>query len=1003
MNNLLERANKLLREIDNRKIVSTTKITNIAYLPCDYKTDNALPDRKDMLPFNGKWGGKNDFHAWFAFDVEVADVANCRTEIFVDSGVNGWDLSKPQFLVYVDGKIVQGLDTNHRSFAVDGGHHSVYLYAYAGYQISSEFASDLSLQIFDYNNELSIDVQVNIVDERVEKLHNDIFVLLNALSAVPQNTKLRNDILSYVNTALNCVDFVGVTPQDFAQTCRIASDYLWREFFGSYCNGSDVSVSCIGHTHLDIAWLWPKRQTREKVQRSFATALALMDKYPDYKFMSSQCYLYKAIAQEAPELYERIKKYVAEGRWDVEGAMWVEADCNLISGESLVRQILYGKRFMQKEFGVDSKILWLPDVFGYSAALPQILKKCGVDTFVTSKISWNDTNTLPYDMFKWKGIDGSEVFTYFLTAPADADNPKDTHTNYNAIANPVDFLRTYDRMQQKYLTDEVLMDYGYGDGGGGPTAQFVENIYRMQNGIPSFPATRFERASDFFARLRQNVIDNERLPRWTGELYLEYHRGTYTSIAKNKRNNRRAEYLLQNLEKLFVLAKPYGVDYPREWFADAWETVLTNQFHDIIPGSAITEVYDDTDKDYARLFADGKRLFDVCLKAITQDSSQKTVLNMNSMPLSGYVEQNGAFVFVDGAKGNGFSVANIIESDNSINIGERYLENKFYRVEFDENYDIRQIIDKRANRSLLSKTAGYCCYEDFPNMYDAWEMRNYYREKQIGTHLVSVKDVDFGGKRGKRITKRVGELLITTDVMLYDYCDRIDFDVVADWKNPHLLLRVEFPLDINAQSATCDVQFGNVSRPTTTNTSWEQAKFEFCAHKYVDISEGNFGVALLNDCKYGYSAQDNVLSLTLIKCSSAPNDCVDMCEHKFTFALYSHTGNVQSSKVYEHACLLNNPLMLSDGSVKGCGRLVDCSASNVIVDTIKFAEDDNDVVVRLFENGNCTTNCRLTFFFGISKAYICDMLENPIEELAVNDGCIDLTVKPFEIVTIKLK
>lgn len=503
MNNLIERAQKLLRELNNRTVVAQTVITDIKYLPCDYKTDNTLPELSAMQSFDGKWGGANDTHAWFSFDIDAPSDNNIRNEVFVDSGVNGWDLSNPQFLVYVDGKIVQGLDTNHRSFVVDSGKHTVYLYAYAGYQISPLFAADFPLEIFDYNNTLTLSATLQAVDARVETLSADLFVMLNTLLAINVNTKQYADILRYVNTALNMVDFVDVRLDDFGKCCKKAHTYLKNEYFGRYCKRGNTSVSCVGHTHIDVAWLWPVRQTREKAQRSFATALALMDRYPDYKFMSSQCYLYKAVKEEAPELYERIKQRVAEGRWDVEGAMWLEADCNLISGESLVRQILYGKRFMKREFGVDSKVLWLPDVFGYSAALPQILKQSGVETFVTSKISWNDTNVLPYDMFRWKGLDGSEVFTYFLTAPADANNPKDIHTNYNAIANPVDFLRTYNRMQQKSLTNEVLMDYGYGDGGGGPTAQFIENIERMQCGAPNFPYTKFERASDFFARVRK--------------------------------------------------------------------------------------------------------------------------------------------------------------------------------------------------------------------------------------------------------------------------------------------------------------------------------------------------------------------------------------------------------------------------------------------------------------------------------------------------------------------
>ena len=523
MNNLIERAQKLLRELNNRTVVAQTVITDIKYLPCDYKTDNILPELSAMQSFDGKWGGANDTHAWFSFDIEVPSDNNIRNEVFVDSGVNGWDLSNPQFLVYVDGKIAQGLDTNHRSFVVDSGKHTVYLYAYAGYQISPLFAADFPLEIFDYNNPLTLSATLQAVDTRVETLSADLFVMLNTLSAINVNTKQYADILRYVNTALNMVDFVDVRLDDFGKCCKKAHTYLKNEYFGRYCKRGNTSVSCVGHTHIDVAWLWPVRQTREKAQRSFATVLALMDRYPDYKFMSSQCYLYKAVKEEAPELYERIKQRVAEGRWDVEGAMWLEADCNLISGESLVRQILYGKRFMKREFGVDSKVLWLPDVFGYSAALPQILKQSGVETFVTSKISWNDTNVLPYDMFRWKGLDGSEVFTYFLTAPADANNPKDIHTNYNAIANPVDFLRTYNRMQQKSLTNEVLMDYGYGDGGGGPTAQFIENIERF------FAVSRFYRyeriiAKDGAEQLSELgiIFDNKYSEHGTSLLYMHY-------------------------------------------------------------------------------------------------------------------------------------------------------------------------------------------------------------------------------------------------------------------------------------------------------------------------------------------------------------------------------------------------------------------------------------------------------------------------------------------------
>lgn len=996
MTNKYERIKKLVSVLQNNLCRKQIQVTDIMYAHTDYKTNNDLPDKSALVPFNdGIWGGAPDDHYWFRAEVDVESVPDCTAELLVTTGYDGWNECNPQVVCYVDGIMTQALDRFHTTMNIDAGHHVLYFYAYTGMRLTLKLDFKLTLRY---------------VDKYAERLYYDLVVPTEALDFMQENEKPYFDTIDYLNKALCLVDFMNAGNPTFFDTCKVAANYFEHEFYDTYCKIGDTKVACVGHTHIDIAWLWSVRQTREKAQRSFATVLHLMDKYPDYKFTSSQCYLYKAVKEENPELYERIKQRIAEGRWEVEGAMWVEADCNLISGESFVRQILYGKRFMRDEFGVDSKVLWLPDVFGYSAALPQILKLSGVDTFVTSKIGWNDTNMIPHDLFDWQGVDGSKVFTYFLTAQnAHRDGHIDRYSTYNAEANPSQVIGSYNRMQQNDITDEVVLTYGYGDGGGGPTSWHIEYIRRMAKGIPCVPATRFSNVAEFVSDVKQNVKKAGRLPKWTGELYLEFHRGTYTSIAKNKRNNRKAEYLMQNLELLSVLAdKLRGVAVPQTWLTEHWQTMLTNQFHDIIPGSSITEVYDLTDKEYAELFDSGNELLRERINAVVGNSNDSlsaesvTVFNPNGFAVDGYVCVDGKYAYVKNVPGKGFGTRRIIAPKSGVKTTEYTLENKYFRIKFDREYNIARIYDKRSKRNVLKGKAEYVAYEDYPICFDAWELRDYYTEKTYPVQFVSVVDVDFGGKKGKRIVKRVGDSTITTDVCLYELSDRIDFDTTLNWQNNNVLLKAVFPVDVNATTATCDIQFGNVQRPTVCNTSWDKAKFEFCAHKYVDVSEGDYGVALMSDCKYGYSARDNVVTVSLVKCTTYPNDSVDKGAHKFTYALYPHVGDVAHSKVMQQAMLLNNPLVAVGGKTEDISFVaVDCDS--IVIDTVKPAEDGNGVVLRLFENNNCTTNCTLTFGLNVTSATICDLLENDLRSVAVANNKIKLTLKPFEIVSIKVQ
>lgn len=585
-------------------------VDDFLYCAAEYKTSNDLPSPENMLPFDMKLIVEgNDDHLWFYKKLAPVEKANGK-KLFMSfrTGYEGsWDAQRPQSLVYVDGKIRQGIDTNHTDILLEyGKEHEIYIYYYSG----------------TLNARSTITSSIDLVDESIEKLYYDLYAPYEALAHLDPDSDAYLSTIRHLELAVNMLDLRVPKSADFYASVKKADEYLEKNFYGKACGGINAVVDCIGHTHIDVAWLWPVKQTVEKAQRSFATVLDLMDRYPEYKFMSSQPQLYEFVKDQAPELYERIKKRVKEGRWEVEGGMWLEADCNLTSGESLVRQILFGKRFMKEEFNVDSKIVWLPDVFGYSAAMPQIMKKSGIDKFVTSKISWNETNVAPYDSFTWQGIDGSEVFTFFITARGETHNGR--HTTYVGKTDPNFIMGTWKRYQQKEYNNETIITFGYGDGGGGPTSEMLEYQRRMAYGLPGFPKTQIKFAGDFLENAERNFNDNSailgRSPKWVGELYLEFHRGTYTSMAKNKKNNRRSEQLLQSLEKISAADMILlGGKYDGESINKKWKTVLLDQFHDILPGSSVLPVYEQTDRDYAHILSEGNSEYDAKFEHLAEN------------------------------------------------------------------------------------------------------------------------------------------------------------------------------------------------------------------------------------------------------------------------------------------------------------------------------------------------------------------------------------------------
>lgn len=1005
---LLEKLRVFLPQLENLIFSESDELTGFKFIPCGYKpSGDDLPTVTDEWREIGKydlWGDEKDTHGWFYNKITVPENMRGKKLQFYfntapyDKGIS----TQPQFTVYVNGKIAHGMDSNHRYVELDGSsdEYEIYVYAYTGLH-------DCRYYLFS---------KLYVVDELIKDLYYDLKVPYETLCLLNENSKDYNDILRKIDNALNLIDMRVPGSQAFRESAQAAYDYLHSEFYGKLCKEQEVNCICIGHTHIDVAWLWTLAQTREKAVRSFSTVVALMEQYPEYKFMSSQAQLYKYVKEDSPDTYAKIKEMVAQGRWEVEGAMWVEADCNLTSGESLVRQVMFGKRFFKNEFGVDSKVLWLPDVFGYSAALPQILRKSGVDKFVTSKISWNEYNLLPYDTFMWRGIDSTEIFSYFLTAQdMQPDGKPTTGTTYNAKLNPTQVKGSWNRYQQKHINNEVILTFGYGDGGGGPTQNDLEKQRRMSYGIPSLPNTKIEFAGDFLERVMRRTTADKKLPKWVGELYLEYHRGTYTSNSCNKRNNRKSEFLYQNTELFCEINRLLNKKtYPTQKINEGWECILLNQFHDIIPGSSIFEVYEESTRQYAEIGKAGNEMLTAAQSDIL--SGVKTnggiaVFNPLSYKCSSTVAVDGKTIFVKDIPAKGWKVVSGDESKGNVTVCEKKLENDFFTVEFAEDYSISRIFDKRCGREVLK--AGERgnvieAYEDFPRAYDAWEISCYYKDKRWEiTDVSGVELLDDGARKGIKITRKFFDSTIEQSIWLYGDIDRIDFDTTADWHQEHILIKTAFPVEINADKATYEIQFGSVERPTHFNTSWDAAKFEVCAHKYADLSEYDYGVSILNDCKYGHDIHDGVIRLTMLKCATHPNPHADKGHHEFTYSLYPHTGSFREAGTVKMAYMLNNPLTAAkvgkqDGVLPEEFSLVSCSEENVVVDTVKKAEDSDTTVIRLYESFNKRGSVRLDFGFDVKRAVMCDLLENELTEVEVIDNGITLDVKPFEIITVKL-
>ena len=988
------------------------------------RPEEAEADPTPFTDFDSKqmhWYGP-DRHYWFRTQFTVPENFDGKQMwLHLRTQMEGWDARNPQFLVFVNGQVKQGADTNHQELlladsAKAGDVYTIDLQAYSGIEYP----------------ELRLLADVQEMVPAVNDLYFDIQVPLWAMARMDPKGKTCIDLCTALNDAINLLDMRKVPSDAFYASVEEARALLAKTVYGEMAGYQEIIASCIGHTHIDVAWWWTVSQTREKVARSFATVLKLMEEYPEYKFMSSQPVLYSFLKERYPELYAQIKERVKEGRWEPEGGMWLEADCNLSSGESLVRQFLYGKRFFKEEFGKDNRVLWLPDVFGYSGALPQIMKKSGIDYFMTTKLSWNQFNMIPNDTMLWEGIDGSRVLTHFISTLGIGQSVERFFTTYSGMLHPDAIMGGWERYQNKEMNNDILIAYGYGNGGGGPTREMLETGRRMEKGLKGVPTVRQCGSRQYFEELEERVKDSRRLPVWTGEFYFEYHRGTYTSMARNKRSNRKSELLLSDLELLSVLAAKKGVAYPAEQLEKMWKTVLLNQFHDILPGSSIAEVYEVTKKEYAELAEEGNALLQERMQAVAGEGDGVTVFNTTGFASRDIVElpegvsalagaavqeyDGKTYALVENVPAKGWSTLAAGEGAAAASpfvLGEKdgclTIETPYYSAAIDSEGMFASLFDKENGRQVFKPgTRGnrMRVFEDKPIYYDNWDIDIFYTEK--GWDLTEVSRMEWTANG-----PLFAELTIERDFMqskmkqrIRFYADtrRIDFDTWVDWHEHQTLLKVFMPADVHTDEAAFDVQFGNVTRKTHTNTSWDQARFESCGHKWADVSEGGYGVSVLNDCKYGHSVHESELALTLIKSGIEPNPNTDNEEHVFTYSLYPHAGGWREGGTQQEAIRLNQPMKAVKGGKPGESfSFVSADHDNVIIETVKAAEDGDGVIVRVIEEQNKRTNTALTFGCPVCSAEDCDLMENKTGDVAVEGNAVSFTIRPYEIKTIRVR
>ncbi|GIO85711.1 alpha-mannosidase [Paenibacillus faecis] len=848
------------------------------------------------------------------------------------------------------------------------------------------------------------EADIAVCREPVRELYYDFEVLIELAEQLPEASSRRAQIVQSLYEAANMLAVIDEETVRNAKA-KVAPQLAKR--------GGDptITVSAIGHAHIDLAWLWPIRETIRKGARTFSTVLRNMEKYPDYVFGASQPQLYAWMKEHYPKLYGRIKERIREGRWEAQGAMWVEPDTNISGGEALVRQILYGKRFFREEFGQDMKVLWLPDVFGYTGSLPQLLRKSGVDYMMTQKLSWSVYNTHPHHSFLWEGIDGTRVLTHLP--------PEDT---YNSPGAPRSLMKIEQRYLDKGVSEHALMLFGIGDGGGGPGEEHLERLARERD-LLGLPPVIQESSLAFFRRLEREA---ERFQTYKGELYLEKHQGTLTSQARNKWYNRKLEKALRELEFAASLAWALtGAAYPAERLERIWKETLLYQFHDILPGSSITRVFEESLARYAELYREVEAMLNEIYGEIAGFIAKpgRPVL-FNSLPWDreDWVQWEGGWHKVSipamGCLPLEAALPTTAEEEPALSVlraADGWLENDRLSIRFDENGGLQSVYDKTCGREALQPGGSGNMLTVYHDDGDAWDFPRDYREMKAGRMKLEQAKAYIDGPRAVMEQEyRYGESTLRQKIMLYEGGSTVIFETEADWRETGKMLRAAFPLNVASDQVNCEIQFGHLKRPTTRNTLLQMAQDEICAHHFIDLSQPDYGVALLNDCKYGHSAEANVIDINLLRSPSYPDETADRARHRFTYALHPHQGDFIRAEVYKKGYELNIPLRAVQASAMGDGTAVSepprvagpflrLHADNIMVEAVKKAEDSDHLILRLYETAGTAARGTLELGFDCCVIEETDLMEAPIRVLGKNGREVKLDFTPFEIKTIRVE
>ena len=912
-----------------------------------------------------KWAKKFGC-AWFHFTGKVADKAKgkhvvCRLKLQGEGLVFGKDgyiiqgvtqvLSKGDVFHSLIGKQVIDISRN-----AEGG-EDIDFYVDAGFNGKLRFENLVArLRRFDICIEH---------DDIIQYYYDyiDLFFLMMKLDETKERYKEISKVLK---------ESFKVFKKKGAQAAReVIAPFQYRE--GDYPN---TKLYCIGHAHIDLAWLWPIRETKRKIARTFANQLRNLDIYPEFIFAESQPQMFVWLKEGYPELFERVKKKVEEGRIELQGGNWVEGDCNLTGGESWVRQSLYGQKFWKDEFNFRSNMCWLPDVFGFPASLPQVFKKCGMDYFMTIKLISNTVNQFPYKSFNWVGIDGTSILAHM-----------EPQGDYNSGASAFAIYKSDQRNTERDILDKALQIYGDGDGGGGPGEGHIEFVRRHKVCEP-------HKAVDFFNDV--NPI-KDILPTHHGELYYERHQGCYTSQANSKMWNRRMEEMLHKVEWIGAYASLKGIKYDRAKVEEIWKEVLLYQFHDVLPGSSIKRVYDESIARYKVMMGE---LEDIEAKLISELSQQSSLMAVNpiSFDRHEYIKSNDNWYEANVKAYSTNTLMPIVKPFDKLRFDDTTIENEVVKVTFNQDGSISSLFDKQNNKELVKDYFNKLTVYSDPFMYyNAWDINmDYMNMEKWEFKLESAESYIDGPCVIRESTYKYNKSKIVQKVILTTNDALVKFDTTVDWHEDMKLLRADFVPTVYADEVKCNIPFGNFNRSTHEDNSVEKAQFEICAQKYINLDDKDYGLALLNNCKYGHRVKNGFLSLALLRAPKFPDPTCDRGTHRFIYALYPHKEKFEDSDVLARGYAINNELEVIDTELD-IDPIITSNKDNIVIETIKVSEDEKGLIVRVYEaNGQETVaNLKTSEEF---KAYETNMLEENPKAIKLDK----LKFTPYEIKTIYL-